>query len=103
MPPLSTACDFCLSRKVLTAASRYVTIAAMDALDLAIERAGGVAKLALSIGRRPNVVSNWRARGVPEDACPDIERETGVLVEALRPELPWHRDEAGYIYVRKTG
>jgi DNA-binding transcriptional regulator YdaS (Cro superfamily) len=75
----------------------------MSALDLAIERAGGVSKLASAIGRRPNVVSNWRLRhAVPEDACPDIERVTGVTCELLRDDLPWHRDSDGNIYVRKT-
>lgn len=74
----------------------------MTPLDLAIDRAGGVTKLALAIGCRPNVVSNWRKRRIPDDACPEIERATGVVVEALRPDLQWHRDEAGHIYVRKT-
>jgi Uncharacterized protein conserved in bacteria, prophage-related len=75
----------------------------MTPLDLAIERAGGVSKLASFIGRKPNAVSNWRKRRIPDEACPDIERATGVVVEALRPDLSWHRDEAGHIYVRKTG
>jgi DNA-binding transcriptional regulator YdaS (Cro superfamily) len=35
------------------------------------------------------VVSNWRARGVPAERCPDIERVTGVRCERLRPDVDW--------------
>lgn len=64
----------------------------MDALTKAIESAGGVGKLASSLGTAQNVVSNWRARGqVPADRCPAIEATTGVRCEELRPDLEWHR------------
>jgi DNA-binding transcriptional regulator YdaS (Cro superfamily) len=74
-------------------------MAAMNPLDLAIKRAGGVGKLASAIGCKPNVVSNWRKRRIPDTACPAIERATGVRVEALRADLPWHRDGES-IFVR---
>jgi hypothetical protein len=37
----------------------------MDILDAAIERAGGVGNLAVTLGVRQSAVSNWRARGLP--------------------------------------
>lgn len=35
-------------------------------LETAISKSGGVGKLADSLGIRQNVVSNWRARGLPK-------------------------------------
>lgn len=66
----------------------------MDALDRAIEIAGGVGKLADLVNSRQSVVSNWRARGnVSAEGCADIERATvgAVTCEELRPDLQWHR------------
>ncbi len=37
----------------------------MSILEQAIQRAGSVGKLAQALGVRQNVVSNWRARGLP--------------------------------------
>lgn len=37
----------------------------MDILEHAIEQAGGVGKLAESLGIGQNVVSNWRMRSLP--------------------------------------
>lgn len=37
----------------------------MDILKTAIDAEGGVGKLAAMLGVRQNVVSNWRARGLP--------------------------------------
>lgn len=34
----------------------------MKILEIAIDREGGVGKLAATLGVRPNVVSNWRLR-----------------------------------------
>lgn len=60
----------------------------MDALDRAIERAGGVGKLATSIGAGQSQVSNWRKRGTVLDAiyCTRIERLYGVSRQELRPQ-----------------
>ena len=66
----------------------------MDALDRAIEIAGGVGKLADLVVSRQSVVSNWRARGnVSAEGCAEIERATAgaVTCEELRPDLRWQR------------
>lgn len=68
-------------------------IRAMNALETAIESAGGVGKLATAIGVGQPVVSNWRARGTTPDAvhCVSIERVTrgAVTRRDLRPD-DWH-------------
>lgn len=65
----------------------------MNALETAIEAAGGVGRLAAAIGVGQPVVSNWRARGTTPDAvhCVAIERATNgsVTRQALRPD-DWH-------------
>lgn len=38
----------------------------MDILQIAIDAEDGVGKLADALGVRQNVVSNWRARGLPK-------------------------------------
>jgi len=70
----------------------------MDALNTAIQTAGGVTKLADILGVRQNVVSNWRMREqVPEEYCAAIEIATGVRCEVLRPDLIWQRDDLGKV------
>lgn len=62
----------------------------MNALDKAIESAGGVGKLASAIDTTQNVVSNWRLRGqVPANRCASIESATGGAVTRydLRPDV----------------
>jgi len=71
------------------------------ALQEAIGLAGGQTKLAEVLGVRQSAVGNWLSRGVPDDQCAAIEKATGVAVERLRPDLPWHRD-GEHIYVRMT-
>ena len=65
-------------------------IGTMNALETAIESAGGVGKLAAAIGVGQPVVSNWRARGTTPDAvhCVAIERATkgAVTRRDLRPD-----------------
>ena len=62
----------------------------MEALELAINRAGGVATLAARIGVAASAPSMWKSRGrVPAERCPSIERETGVRCEDLRPDVAW--------------
>lgn len=48
-----------------------------DPLEKAIEHAGGLTEFAKLLEVSPQVVSNWRVRGVPIDRCADIERVTG--------------------------
>lgn len=38
----------------------------MNILEQAIQSAGGVTALAKALALEPNVVSNWRARGIPQ-------------------------------------
>lgn len=60
----------------------------MDALTIAIERAGGVTALSRMLGVVPSAVTNWRRRGkVPGDWACMIEAATGVTVRELRPDL----------------
>lgn len=41
-------------------------LAVMNILQIAIDAEGGVGKLAVALGIRQNVVSNWRIRGLPK-------------------------------------
>lgn len=71
----------------------------MNAIDKAIELAGGVTELARIINARPNQVSNWRTRGVPVDKCVAIENAVNRAVTRrdLRPhdwQLIWPPDES---------
>ncbi|WP_045770856.1 transcriptional regulator [Xanthomonas albilineans] len=60
----------------------------MDILHRAVEVAGGVGKLAASIGVAQNVVSNWRKRRkVPSKHVLAIEAATGVSRHDLRPDV----------------
>lgn len=62
----------------------------MDALNRAIDAAGGISKLAAAINEAQNTVSNWRARGrVPVAPCARIERATGVRRWEFHP-TDWH-------------
>ncbi len=56
--------------------------------------AGGITKLAALLGRPKQTVNHWRSR-VPVEACPQIERETGVTCEELRPDIAWKRTPEG--------
>ena len=64
----------------------------MEALNKAIQRAGGVGKLAEAIGVGQSVVSNWRLRKTlpPPEYCASIEAVTGVTRRDLRPD-DWAR------------
>jgi DNA-binding transcriptional regulator YdaS (Cro superfamily) len=61
------------------------------AIVRAIIAVGGPAKLAACLEVTPQVVINWRKRGVPAERCPAIERATHGLVrcEELRPDVDW--------------
>lgn len=64
--------------------------ATMEALERAIEVAGGVSILAGRIGVSASAPSMWKSRKrVPAEYCPAIERETGVRCEDLRPDVAW--------------
>lgn len=67
----------------------------MNALNFAIDHAGGASRLAALLGIGQSAVSNWRARGTPPEEvhCVAIEHCTdgAVTVEELRPNARWRR------------
>lgn len=65
---------------------------AIQALESAIEIAGGSSALAASIGVATSLPSMWKSRGqIPIANCPAIERATSGVVTRrdLRPD-DWH-------------
>lgn len=69
-------------------------MAVMDALQTAVDKAGGQAALASAIGVKQQHVWNWLNRPqakVPAEYCPAIERATKGVVrcEDLRPDVAW--------------
>ena len=64
---------------------------AQEALQRAIEAAGGLSALARLCGVQPPSVFKWDV--APAHQCPTIEEGTGVTCEELRPDLQWVRDE----------
>lgn len=60
-----------------------------SALERACDIAGGSTKLAIALGKRKAVISQWKTTRVPAEACPDIERLTGVRCEELRSDVNW--------------
>lgn len=59
-----------------------------EALKKAIEKAGGMTKLARKVGVTPQCVNGWVARKrVPPEQCVRIEAVTGVSRRQLRPDI----------------
>ncbi len=72
----------------------------MHAISRAVTAFGGQqADLARRLSVTPQALSQWvqGTRTVPAARCPDIERETGIRCEELRPDLIWTRDTAGKV------
>jgi len=61
----------------------------MSAIKKAIRAAGGLSLLAAKLDVTPQVVVNWRKRGIPAERVLDIERATEGKVTRfqLRPDL----------------
>lgn len=59
----------------------------MNAIDKAIEVAGGVTRLAEKLAASPQVVANWKKRGVPAKRVLDVESATGIPRHELRPDI----------------
>ena len=66
----------------------------MSAIERAIEAAGGLSRLAESLKVTPQVIFNWRKRGIPAGRVLEIERATTdekgeprVKRHELRPDL----------------
>ncbi len=53
--------------------------------DEGIANAGGLGQLSAAIGESPQVVTNWRKRGVPPGKCRAFSAATGIGVKELRP------------------
>ena len=81
----------------------------IDALQKAVDEAGGQTALAASIGRglKQSHVWAWLNSKNPDqmppaEYCPAIEKATGVRCEDLRPDIEWAvlrctcRDEAAH-------
>lgn len=65
-----------------------------QALESAIDKAGGQTKLANAIGKTQGHVSNWlRREYIPAEMVLPIEAATGVSRHELRPDL-YPREEA---------
>lgn len=66
-----------------------------QALRDAIEKAGGITKLARLLAEstgeptKSQAVANWMTRGVPMERCLHIEKITGVRCEDLNPDIDW--------------
>lgn len=60
-----------------------------EPIQRAIDAAGGVSALARRIGVSPQVVANWRARGVPPGRVLAIEEASNGVVtrHELRPDV----------------
>jgi DNA-binding transcriptional regulator YdaS (Cro superfamily) len=67
----------------------------------AIRLAGGMTALARKLSERGRdikghaTVYQWTQNRVPAEYCPDIEAETGVRCEELRPDVNWAVLRAG--------
>ena len=61
----------------------------MNVVDQAIQAVGSLNELSRLLGVKPQVVVNWRARGVPAGRVLAIEQATAgrVTRHALRPDL----------------
>lgn len=65
-------------------------LAVVNALDIAIRKFKGPANLARRLKTTPQVISNWRTRGVSVSRCNDVERVTRdkrVTCASLRPDI----------------
>lgn len=59
-----------------------------ELISEAIQKAGGAAALANSLGLQRTAVTNWKMRGrIPAEHCRDIERITGISRHELRPDV----------------
>lgn len=63
----------------------------MKALELAIEKADGLSKFAEHLGVTPQVVVNWRKRGIPPERALEVEEKTrGTEFEITAVEILKH-------------
>lgn len=61
-----------------------------EALQQAIEKAGGQSELARTLELSGHqVIYQWGLTRVPAEYCPKLEKLTGVRCELLRPDMDW--------------
>lgn len=53
--------------------------------------------VAESLGETPQVINNWKRRGVPLAKCARIETVYGIRCEAIHPHVNWLRDTEGRV------
>lgn len=70
-------------------------MACMNEITLheAIEKHGGLSKVAEMVSVSAQALSNWRLRLPPEEYCPALERALNgdCSCEGLRPDIAWVR------------
>lgn len=64
-----------------------ITPEQLAALNEAIEKGGGIVKLAKTLGVTISAIQQWRSRGVPSKRAKPIETATGVSRARLVPDL----------------
>ena len=62
-------------------------------VEKAIKLSGGVGALAKALGISPQAVHKWKTAGVPADRVVDLEEQSGLPREMLRPDL--YRSKTG--------
>mgnify|MGYP003584612425 CR=1 FL=1 len=60
----------------------------MNAFEEVVAKFGGQSAMARHFKLTPWAVSKWKDR-VPAERCPEIEKQTGVRCERLRPDIDW--------------
>lgn len=58
-------------------------------IDLAIDAVGSLTELAARLGSDPQVIVNWRKRGIPPREVLNVERAT-VMEEGAQPRVTRH-------------
>lgn len=60
-----------------------------NAVDMVVEKLGGVTKTARLLGvANPSVIANWRARGrIPPERVLEIEALSGISRHIIRPDV----------------
>lgn len=60
----------------------------MSAFEEVVAKFGGQSAMARHFNLTPWAVSKWKTR-IPAERCPEIEKQTGVRCERLRPDIDW--------------
>ena len=60
---------------------------ALEALNEAIQKGGGIVKFAKTLGVTISAIQQWRSRGTPPKRAKEIEAATGVSRARLAPDV----------------